>query len=996
MSESNNKSNNGATNNKNNNNISYNNHPEKVQKQEQELEQEEIEVNEEEVKNEEGDKEIAEAAKISAKVAASAATGNMAGAAKDTIQYATKQLINKKKIKRTAITIIAILCIFLAIAGFFLGIFDAVGNTVQGIIDGIIGFFTTDETDGSIDVSDEQIDQIINAIEDLGVSVEDLKLLGDYSEEATPEEQEAELKKYIRKFYEAQAVTQTLNYFHTPSTDTETFGAIYVYRTNGGENIAEGNRTNLTYIPYEQMQQMVEESNTQALNHFSIDASGNLVYVGSTRNIVEVGSSESNLSVQSDVTTLQMQSIDYKSAVAQYTTQMNFLLYLTMISQNPEFVSAVVDLIKDSRIEITILDSITTNVNTETYTYTLHTKTRTETTDEDTGEVTVTYPERTSNETEITRTTTITTIPTPKVTYVKTWFCEQTITYNRKVTMTEDNYDIEPKPEDENEPAGEGSWRTDQNRHINTSMENVSYEEGVRGDVKITLGQSGDAERYENGEISQPTFVGLMETDFRIPYSTRTEEAGSNLVSGAEMLFYLLQKDPNLENMETLMRYALYLYSGRDFGVTSIDGSIFEIEDFFTVTTNGAMNLANYLRQFSHSSEAPKSTDGKFYLMYGDGAGWPTIGNADIQWASHYTKFAVSGRVLENGEEKEVQDVAAYVNAKLGRGPTAQYTNEEIESLQIYIEVELVDSIGQSIVENYYTATQRYTAGLDLSTQQMYALTSIYYNFGKLPTRNGKTFVQVYTEGEEQFGKNTWQQNRYIWDNWWSALGGGQPGHIPSRDASFETYVKGVFDFDNSPAGQVFSRNYYIYYTQEQLAQFDYAPNFRVTRTSVNEEEIFTYEANAGGSLLEAADKLHQDQITWNYSVGGDLYWNNIEMSINNPNKVTCCATYVSSALYLAGYFSEEQINSFNYNYADALYNFLIMNNWVLINNYDDLAAGDIVFMDTNGGSRDINHVQIYAGDGTWYNAGNNNAIHSAAPYRSNERSTFYVGVRPN
>ena len=63
--------------------------------------------------------------------------------------------------------------------------------------------------------------------------------------------------------------------------------------------------------------------------------------------------------------------------------------------------------------------------------------------------------------------------------------------------------------------------------------------------------------------------------------------------------------------------------------------------------------------------------------MYGDGAGWPTIGNADLQWASNYTSFRLPGKVLENGTEKEVTDVASYVNSKLTKGPEAVYTDEE-------------------------------------------------------------------------------------------------------------------------------------------------------------------------------------------------------------------------------------------------------------------------------------------------------------------------------
>ena len=194
-------------------------------------------------------------------------------------------------------------------------------------------------------------------------------------------------------------------------------------------------------------------------------------------------------------------------------------------------------------------------------------------------------------------------------------------------------------------------------------------------------------------------------------------------------------------------------------------------------------------------------------------------------------------------------NVAEYVNSTyLTRGPDAEYTNDEIYQMQIYIEKELVDSIGDSVQETYYNSVVNATSGLNLSRQQLYALTAIVYNFGSLPERNGYTFKSVYQAGAAQYEINSWEHNKFIWDNWWCALGGGAAGHIPARDAAFETYVKGIYDFSQSEAGEVFGRNYYIYYTQEQLAQFDYAPSKPITRTASNESQIFEYEENATGT----------------------------------------------------------------------------------------------------------------------------------------------------
>lgn len=56
---------------------------------------------------------------------------------------------------------------------------------------------------------------------------------------------------------------------------------------------------------------------------------------------------------------------------------------------------------------------------------------------------------------------------------------------------------------------------------------------------------------------------------------------------------------------------------------------------------------------------------------------------------------------------------------------------------------------------------------------------------------------------------------------------------------------------------------------------------------------------------------------------------------------------------------------------------------------------GDIVVTKNNGL---YSHIQIYAGDDMWYNAGNTDAIQSPAPYSQGSwaRSNFQVALRPS
>lgn len=381
----------------------------------------------------------------------------------------------------------------------------------------------------------------------------------------------------------------------------------------------------------------------------------------------------------------------------------------------------------------------------------------------------------------------------------------------------------------------------------------------VERDFNLALRPSEPSAEEQAGTATPPSEEGTVTPG--IPVGTKVEgnyilynvpgsnvplSPKDNLVTGAELLFRLLGSNERTQIYETVMRYILYRLTGKSYGVTSLDLSIFGSDSLSSTSIGG---LADYLRQFSHTGEAPQSPDGKYYKMYDDTVGWPTIGNADIQWKSWHSKFNVPGKALENGQEIDLENIESYVGTKLPNGHTAKYGAGVVDSLQIYIDKESVDKAGNEILEVHLNQVKAKTTGLDLSKQQLWALTAIAMNFGHLPVRDGKSFKDVYQEGAALYGINSWQHNRYVWDNWWCKLGGGASGHIPARDAAFETYVKGVYNFSQSSGGEVFGRTKYIYYTSGQLSRFSYAPNKPVTRTAANEQEIFTYEERSGGEL---------------------------------------------------------------------------------------------------------------------------------------------------
>ncbi len=553
------------------------------------------------------------AVKDGADLAKNVSTGNVLGAVKDGVK-----LIGNKKVRRTILVLLLIPIIVIVALGMSLfSVFGTIGDTIQNVVHSFIDLFKiVDDWDGSIKIKDEDISKVIKEIENLGFDMDDLWLLGDIEKEDTDNEetlkkkQEEAAKKYIRKFLEAQLVTETPHYEPVIASgnayNQKTYGQVYIYRANDQEYINENSKaTPMSWMSYSTMQEEAAKNNEKGLNaiknHYSIDDEGKLVIAQWTK-IETTG--------KADEVIISLKHIDYKSAISQYTTPMNFFIYLTMVSQNPEFVSAVADMVKNSRIELTIMDTKTVNVEEEKYSFTRNTKTTHETKRQ--GVVINTYTTSRSRGVEQTTTTTTTTVvPTPKITYAKTWFSEQRITYKianqdpyhnyEKYTENEDSSLADDAEPGDPQANGSTSWNTNKCREITTDVTGTTYKEETRGNVIDKTGEKGsngvtqDSYKNERRQVKnnftvddKTTFLGLLDDYFKIPNSNRYEAAGkTNMVGGAEWLFGLMEKDGRLQNLEQVMRYVMYKYTGKEYGVKELDLSIFNIRDFSDLTSVG-------------------------------------------------------------------------------------------------------------------------------------------------------------------------------------------------------------------------------------------------------------------------------------------------------------------------------------------------------------------------------------------------------------------------
>lgn len=540
-------------------------------------------------------------------------------------QTETIKKIRKRKIKLLLMKILIPFIIIIMLAGFLFGIINAIGDaieeTIQTLFDGIVDFFDVDYTDGRIKITDDKIDQIIKSIQDLKIDLKDLRLVGDIEEEETEESEQTEeqneteeekqqklqekqekaLKKYIKAFLEAQVVTQT-PYFNVPKQIPvgEAYGTVYIYRaTNTNEHIPLTYTKDLSSIP-----------EADVLKYFSIDAAtGDLIIAtietskGTKTTYINGEMSENSIIEPS--TMVAFKNIPYKAVVSQYTTTMQFLLYLSIVTQNPEFGLAVCQLIKDSRIDITITDTTTETITTDIYTYQKHTMFLAEMPkvigydannhaiySETEKEKIQTSTEDQVREETYMETTNI--VPKANITYAKTWFSEQTIEYELTINDVPESVYPNMQGVDDEVPttgpgiteAGFANWSTNKVRNVKEKRKTSGYE--LHGkDVADRTGEKGDPGAYYDllGKLKLKdgaTFMGLLDSKYKIPNTSKKETPIENLLSGAEWLFELLEKDASSQNLEQVMKYILYKYTGRDYGVTDLDFGMYAAREFST------------------------------------------------------------------------------------------------------------------------------------------------------------------------------------------------------------------------------------------------------------------------------------------------------------------------------------------------------------------------------------------------------------------------------
>lgn len=356
----------------------------------------------------------------------------------------------------------------------------------------------------------------------LNISPEDLNLLGDidYNDPNQEEAIKKAERKYIRLFLEAQETTNSINDGGFFGTGIGSEGSVYVKTVNDGASDTSSLK-DMTITDIEDLQNKVSSGASNVWNYFSINNSGQLVLPTMNNNMIS------------------LTTIDYKSMISQYSTPWNFFIDLEMIVQNPKFMEAFVDLVKKSKINLTVLYNTTYTKETIVHEYE---ETET-TTDSNNNEITTTVMKTETTVNEYNSKT-----PTLVITSADTWI------YSREASYKSNT----------NGPIVSGPYTEGNEKDKTTTTVETTTTTYVQDGVT--------KEEYNGGQKGESgTFVGLLDRSFKIPNSSRYAQAGESLVSGAEMFFELLAKAENTKDWEEIMRYVLYVYTGTDYGVTNFE-----------------------------------------------------------------------------------------------------------------------------------------------------------------------------------------------------------------------------------------------------------------------------------------------------------------------------------------------------------------------------------------------------------------------------------------
>ncbi len=340
-------------------------------------------------------------------------------------------------------------------------------------------------------------------------------------------------------------------------------------------------------------------------------------------------------------------------------------------------------------------------------------------------------------------------------------------------------------------------FESDLKEQITYTQWPTAQQKNVQVNLKSSTSRSSTQYIRDNTQIEKEG-----ENFLKIFLNEKYNESKNAILNRSEWLWEYLRQNENTVQLEDIMRYLLNLATNSNkFGNFSEEEikklfEAFEPQELKNASFNGAVSIGQYLAQFGGDYTVYTFDGIDYYRIHNDSAGNPTVGAGDIQWKSNNYRFSSTFNLSDGtqlglgtvryggtgGIVYENVDVQVKVNELLGGADTKWNSDyEPSEQNTIYIDKVTADKVANDIAMYFYDRVILETGGLNLSRQQLFALTYIVHATGNLDyvatsenSSSYKPFKTVYEEAQSNgFEPNSWEFNRYIWTNWWSTKWAG-------------------------------------------------------------------------------------------------------------------------------------------------------------------------------------------------------------------------------
>lgn len=634
-----------------------------------------------------------------------------------------------------------------------------------------------DEEGNTISIEKRKYTIVENYIKDLGnqgISISDLRLLGDSSDGKNFDELMADtenkelVEKYISEFIRADIITQQFhktrgtNVIATDGHGHENInkvdGGIYLYRTTRQESIDEskfesgnyaennvkvdnGSYRQMEYVDIEEFQQMIENNNPDVRYKFSIDKETDELLVAKITETRVVESDNSELSGiigqwfsglrewladknMAGQVTYEMETtrLPYKDYVSKYAMPFEFLITLCEITQNPEFVYHVALLARNTQIVLAIQDDTTivrTTIEKE----------------EDKQDYKNSSPstagaEISNQRTEKTRTVKTVTTQEPQllVEYADTWSFYEEFEYTKNISGTLE--------EDEEPIVGPGNVRDTLS----------GYNEG--GEVQVGEYLNGDPIMEEQPEYWYDTFTTQTRTKTQVIHTTTTYNPATikNSVEKSKQFLGLLR------NSTGECPYDCYEKNTWDNAKYCAEEAVFDEEGI-----NVSYKIPNMDRYEMPLNKLESGLEMLYALLQSNTSGYSEedklVNNIDD--AYNVQQDYLTEEDYESAYVVEMQGIVEHIRYLMTFPPNEIYT---VKDLLLEGIGEVIDDIEDEItdiiigVEDIIVKTDEANAATPVTEEQLlHVINAKYYGEQR---ENALSLVDVLIEGQEQYHVN--------------------------------------------------------------------------------------------------------------------------------------------------------------------------------------------------------------------------------------------------